>query len=167
MTAPDRPTREQVDAAVIAQAWHDVTCPEGPDCRDRLLHAASEPIAYAGVAAAFLARHAALVGLWQRAASAAAVCMDPAHDPQRPDGGQGPEAGHTFEITWRSRGSSAVVGGPHSDSDYWGEPVTQQVRAWSLREAFARVSTIPLNVWFPDEDDDVPAAAARPTERER
>lgn len=102
-------------------------------------------------------------GLWQRTAGAAANCMDPAHDPQRPDGGQGPEAGHTFEITYRCRGSHALVGGPHSDSDWWSEPVTQQVRAWSLSEAFARAQALPLASWLEDEDDNEPAAAARPT----
>ncbi len=85
--------------------------------------------------------------------------MDPVHDPQRPDGGQGPEAGHTFEITWRLRGSPAVVGGPHHDSEDWSEPSSQRVRAWSLREAFARASAIPLNVWLPDEDDESDPAA--------
>jgi hypothetical protein len=95
-------------------------------------------------------------GLWQRTAKAASVCLDPVHDPQRPDGGHGPEAGHTFEITWRLRGSSAVVGEPHFDSEDWSEPITQQVRAWSLREALARAQTIPLHVWMGDSYDDEP-----------
>lgn len=42
--------------AVVALAWHDVTCPEGADCRDRPLHAASAPLANTGILSAFLAR---------------------------------------------------------------------------------------------------------------
>lgn len=42
--------------ALIAQAIHDVTCPEGPDCRDRLLHSAGQPLAYTGVLDRFLVR---------------------------------------------------------------------------------------------------------------
>lgn len=42
--------------ATIAQAWHDVTCPEGEDCRDRVLHSASQALASSGVLQAFLER---------------------------------------------------------------------------------------------------------------
>jgi hypothetical protein len=42
--------------ALVAQAIHDVTCPEGPDCRDRLLHSAAQPLANTGVLAQFLDR---------------------------------------------------------------------------------------------------------------
>lgn len=32
-----------------ALSWHDVTCPEGPDCRDRELHAIGVPIVTTGI----------------------------------------------------------------------------------------------------------------------
>lgn len=44
------------EPALIAQAWHDVTCPEGPDCRDRLIHSAAQVLAYTGVLDLFLHR---------------------------------------------------------------------------------------------------------------
>lgn len=42
--------------ALIAYAWHDVTCAEGEDCRDRELHSASSPVVNSGVVAAFIER---------------------------------------------------------------------------------------------------------------
>jgi len=45
---------------VVALAWHDVVCPEGEDCRDRDLHAMSEPVASSGVALRFAMRLAVL-----------------------------------------------------------------------------------------------------------
>jgi hypothetical protein len=48
------------DPALVAQAIHDVTCPEGSDCRDRLLHSAAQPLAHTGVLARFLDRLAKL-----------------------------------------------------------------------------------------------------------
>lgn len=45
-----------VEPALASLAWHDVTCPEGPDCRDRQLHAASEAVANTGTLDRFLAR---------------------------------------------------------------------------------------------------------------
>jgi hypothetical protein len=41
---------------LIGLAWHDVTCPEGPECRSRDLHAASEPLAVSGHLERFLHR---------------------------------------------------------------------------------------------------------------
>lgn len=38
---------------LCALAWHDVTCPEGPECRSRALHAASDPIVTSGVLGRF------------------------------------------------------------------------------------------------------------------
>lgn len=49
-----------VEPALAALAWHDVTCPEGPDCRDRSLHAASDPIANTGTLDRFLTQLGAL-----------------------------------------------------------------------------------------------------------
>ena len=43
-------------------AWHDVTCPEGPECRDRALHARGMPVVYGGVLSRFLERYEALRG---------------------------------------------------------------------------------------------------------
>lgn len=37
-------------------AWHDVTCPEGPECRDRHMHAQALPVVTGGVLDRFLAR---------------------------------------------------------------------------------------------------------------
>jgi hypothetical protein len=44
LAALDR-VREQPSGMQIALAWHDVTCPEAEDCRDRQLHALSSPVA--------------------------------------------------------------------------------------------------------------------------
>lgn len=45
---------------IVSLAWHDVTCPEGVDCRDRLLHAAFQPIHNSGHLMSFLDRLAEL-----------------------------------------------------------------------------------------------------------
>jgi len=44
------------DESLVAQAWHDVTCPEGAECRDRSLHLMGQPMVNAGVLHNFLAR---------------------------------------------------------------------------------------------------------------
>lgn len=63
------------EPALVAQAIHDVTCPEGPDCRDRLLHSAAQPLTHSGVLAQFLDRLAEL--------EAADECPEiPGPDPQ-------------------------------------------------------------------------------------
>jgi hypothetical protein len=54
------PPLQESHPALVAQAWHDITCPEGPDCRDRLLHSAAQTIANTGHLAAFLDRLAQL-----------------------------------------------------------------------------------------------------------
>jgi hypothetical protein len=40
--------------ADIALAWHDVTCPEGQDCRDRLIHSLGASLVNSGVLHRFL-----------------------------------------------------------------------------------------------------------------
>ncbi len=50
------------DPALVARSWHDVTCPEGPDCRDRVLHSAAQPLAHGGILARFLERLEELEG---------------------------------------------------------------------------------------------------------
>lgn len=45
---------------LIGLAWHDVTCPEGEDCRDRDLHAISSSVVQTGIAVAFARRLAVL-----------------------------------------------------------------------------------------------------------
>lgn len=50
------PPLQEAHPALIARAWHDVTCPEGPDCRDRLVHSAAQMLAYTGMLARFLER---------------------------------------------------------------------------------------------------------------
>jgi hypothetical protein len=42
--------------AMIALAWHDVVCPEGSECRDRPMHAASQQLASTGHLERFLER---------------------------------------------------------------------------------------------------------------
>lgn len=44
----------------IALAWHDVACPEGFDCRDRVPHSMAQPLVTTGMLAAFLERLAEL-----------------------------------------------------------------------------------------------------------
>lgn len=56
------PRTAQYTPALVAQAIHDVTCPEGPECRDRLLHSAAQTLANSGVLARFLERLAELEG---------------------------------------------------------------------------------------------------------
>lgn len=55
----DRPLHE-AHPALVARAWHDITCPEGPDCRERLLHSAAQTLANTGMLARFLERLAEL-----------------------------------------------------------------------------------------------------------
>lgn len=44
------------DRRNISLAWHDVVCPEGSDCRDRYIHAWSQPLSTSGVLDRFLDR---------------------------------------------------------------------------------------------------------------
>lgn len=41
---------------VDGYAWHDVTCPEGEDCRNRELHTSSLLLVHSGVVARFVRR---------------------------------------------------------------------------------------------------------------
>jgi len=61
----------------------------------------------------------------------------------------GPDDGHTFAISVRSRGSYRVVGEEHHhDSDWMGErPITLTVRAWNLPDAMRAAAAVGLNDW--------------------
>jgi hypothetical protein len=60
----------------------------------------------------------------------------------------GPDDGHTFEFSFRLRGSYGVTGEPgHHDCPDWHEPVGLRVRAWSLREALLKAAETPLHAW--------------------
>lgn len=73
----------------------------------------------------------------------------------------GPEHGHTFEVSVRSRGASTVIGsGIYSDANWWGDPLVMRVRAWNLADALAMASQIPFGEWkWPSEDGPAPTAA--------
>lgn len=74
----------------------------------------------------------------------------------------GPEAGHTFEVSVRSRGSAGVLGGPKSDANWWGDPSVVRVRAWNLPDAVAMASTIPYHKWESAPTAEVKAEALCP-----
>lgn len=59
----------------------------------------------------------------------------------------GPDDGHTFEVCVRMRGSHAVVGEPHTDSEYWDDLGAVVIRAWSLPEAMRKAGALPLTAW--------------------
>jgi hypothetical protein len=42
--------------ALVSLAWHDVTCPEGPECITRPVHAAEANVTYTGHLERFLER---------------------------------------------------------------------------------------------------------------
>jgi hypothetical protein len=72
---------------------------------------------------------------------------------------KGHECGHLFEISVHSRGHYGIVGkGPesHKDADWMAadEPMTVQVRAHSLKQALLIAATLPLNDWWPEEDEE-------------
>lgn len=58
--------------------------------------------------------------------------------------------GHLFEFTWRSKGVSSYRPDPgrapeeYREADWWDDPVTVQVRAWSLSGALAKFMRIPF-----------------------
>lgn len=54
------PPLQEAHPGLIAQAWHDITCAEGPDCRDRGFHSTCQAIANSGHLAMFLERLAEL-----------------------------------------------------------------------------------------------------------
>jgi hypothetical protein len=67
---------------------------------------------------------------------------------------KGHECGHRFEITVRSS-LHVSGGGKHTDADWWSDndqPVT--VRAHNLRDALLVAASLPLNAWFPDDNED-------------
>lgn len=71
------------EPALVARAIHDVTCPEGPECRDRILHSAAQPLAHTGVLAQFLARLAELEAAdddWRNPPGVCTCDAGPTHD---------------------------------------------------------------------------------------
>jgi hypothetical protein len=79
-------------------------------------------------------------------------------------GGTGsPEDGHTFEISYRSRGSYTVTGDPeHRDApDFDGFVHRVEVRAWNLRDALRRAAELPFDVLM-GEQSEVPAVVEQP-----
>lgn len=66
---------------------------------------------------------------------------------------QTPNDGHTFRITFDSRGSSKVRGErEYTDAPaYSGYERTIEVRAWNLRDALMKAAVMPLDRWFQEE----------------
>lgn len=70
-----------------------------------------------------------------------------------------PEAGHTFRLQARSRGSYAHLTedgttSPHTDADWMPTDVEEaedgfriEVRAWNLRDALTKAASLPLSAW--------------------
>lgn len=84
--------------------------------------------------------HEHVVGLIHEIANKLAVESD-----EIPE--EGPEAGHQFHITIQSQGSTAVVKGTHSDSDWVSDPIVATVRAWNLTDALRKAASLPLVAW--------------------
>lgn len=97
-------------------------------------------------------------GLSPRAAldtACARLGIDPGEPTVHVPAEGGPDAGHTFEVAWRVRGSSSVVGVPgHRDADWWSEPTVGRFRAWSLADALAQACAVPLRRWLAHHDDE-------------
>lgn len=96
-------------------------------------------------------------GLSPRAALAATCAdlgLDPGEGVVHVPTESGPDDGHTFEITWRCRGSHSVADGPHRDADCWSEPITGHFRAWNLADAIDQTRAVPLARWFAQHDDE-------------
>lgn len=67
-----------------------------------------------------------------------------------------PDDGHLFRITVTSVMSSRVVGEPHNrDADWESEPMTAQVRAFSLPDALRVAAALPMGVWWDSLEDEV------------
>lgn len=85
---------------------------------------------------------------------------------------EGPANGHTFRITFASRGSYGLMTGPEldlssfEDAKYWDKPRTVEVRAWSLIEALVKAAALPLSAWF-DETEEAAGDYEPPTDEER
>lgn len=66
---------------------------------------------------------------------------------------EGPDDGHTFRITFTSRGSYKVVGDEHHhdapDFDEFAHSV--DVRAWNLRDALHKAADLPFDVLMGNE----------------
>lgn len=58
------------------------------------------------------------------------------------------DEGHTFRISFESRGSYKVVGDEHHHDapDFDGGVHTVEVRAWNLRDALVKASELPFSV---------------------
>jgi len=66
------------------------------------------------------------------------------HDPG------GPEHGHLFHLSVTHRGTHRVVGDPiYHEADWWSEPWTLDVRAWSLPEAIRKAALHEFSDWTP------------------
>jgi hypothetical protein len=68
-----------------------------------------------------------------------------------------PDDGHTWRFTAECRGSYAVVGEPHHDVEEFDQPVTFEVRAWSLSVALEKASRLPFQVLVADLEDELDA----------
>ena len=60
------------------------------------------------------------------------------------------DRGHTFRITVELRGSTIVTGDEHHRDEPGFEPLPHavEVRAWSLRDALAQATVLPLTAWY-------------------
>jgi hypothetical protein len=88
-----------------------------------------------------------------------------------PDAAGGPDDGHTFVISVRSRGSYKVVGeAHHHDADWMNErPLTLTVRAWSLPAAMRAAALVGLNDWegWGEPDEVSPPPPPMPNTKEQ
>lgn len=68
--------------------------------------------------------------------------------------GHPPDEGHTFRISYESRGSYSVVGDEHHTDapDFDGIVHTVEVRAWNLRDALKKAADLPFNVLIGEVD---------------
>jgi hypothetical protein len=63
-------------------------------------------------------------------------------------GSTDPNDGHRFRFTVTHAGSYGVVGEDgHTDADWWSEPWSLEVRAWSLSAACRAAATADLQTW--------------------
>lgn len=66
------------------------------------------------------------------------------------------DEGHRFRISVALAGSSKVVGEEHhhdTEFDPDAEPMCIEVRAWNLSEALDKARRVPLDAWFPENDE--------------
>jgi hypothetical protein len=70
-------------------------------------------------------------------------------------GSTDPNDGHRFRFTVTHAGSYGVVGqADHTDADWWSEPSSLLVRAWSLPAACRAAATATLSDWYAPEPSD-------------